>query len=163
MALAGLPSLAAVDVGLRTMIRGLKTQYQNQDFAKRISSLAHQAGIIEPPEGEHSDLLHNQVLGLFRELGHDWVWVGDEHCRERKLYWIEDLLAEEKPTIHGHCNVFSPDKSLLWTVHWDSHFSFLCSSQENLHRVDVAGRLEGFFCNANTEVFWSVHEGLECS
>lgn len=157
MSLTDLPSFSAVDVGLRTMILGLRKQCQNEEFANRISSLADKAGIVAPPEGEHSDLLHNRVLGLFQELGHKWVWVGNEHCSERKLYWIEDLLAEEKPTIQGHCNVFSPDKSLLWTVHWDSHFSFLCSSQENLDRIDVAGRLEGFFCNADTEVYWSLH------
>ena len=158
MSLTHLPSLSAVDVGLRTMIGGLKKEYENEKYSSSISSLFENEGIISPTEGEHSDLLHNRVLGLFQELGHEWIWVGDELCSERKLHWIEDLLTEEAPTISGHCNVFSPDKSLLWTVHWDSHFSFLCSSQKNLDRINVASRLEGFFCDARTQVYWSVQD-----
>jgi hypothetical protein len=96
------------------------------------------------------------VLGIFQELGHNWVWVGDEFCTEGKLHWIEDLKSEGKPTISGPCNVFAPDKSLLWTVQWDSHFSFLCSSRTNLEKTNAPSRLEGFFCEPSTEVYWSV-------
>jgi hypothetical protein len=130
----------------------------NQEFAARIKAMTESTGIIPPCEGEHSDLLHNQVLELFQELGHEWVWVGDEFCTERKLHWIEDLKNGQEPTVSGHCNVFSPDKSFLWTVHWDSHFSLLCSSLENLNRTKVAERLEGFFCGPRTQIYWSVHE-----
>lgn len=158
MSLTNLPSLSAVDVGLRTMIGGLTEEYKNEVFSSVLSSLCDKEGVLPPPEGEHSDLLHNRVLGLFQELGYKWIWVGDEFCSERKLHWIEDLLTEEAETIHGRCNIFSPDKSLLWTVHWDSHFSFLCSSQENLDRINVASRLEGFFCDARTGVYWSVRD-----
>ena len=158
MSLTGLPSLSQVDIGLRTRIGGLNKHHENKEFADRITNLADTAGIIPPAEGEHSDFLHNQVLGLFQELGHEWVWVGDEFCTERRLHWIEDLKTEMQPTIQGHCNVLSPDKSILWTVHWDSHFSFICSSQENLNRLGIARRLEGFFCNPNTGVYWSLHE-----
>lgn len=157
MTATGLPSLSAVDIGLRTRISGLKECYANREFANRIDALFDASGIVSPEEGQHSDLLHNQVLGLFQELGHSWVWVGDEFCTERKLHWIEDLLTEKEPTICGHCNVFSPDKSLLWTVHWDSHFSLICSSRENLDRIDIAGKLEGFYCTPDTEMYWSVH------
>ena len=45
----------------------------------------------------------------------------------------------------GHCNAFTPDKKLLWTTHWDSHFSFLCSSQDNLSAIENTSKLEGFF------------------
>jgi hypothetical protein len=157
MSIAGLPALSAVDIGLRTQILGLDKRHMNQEFAARIKAMTESTGIIPPCEGEHSDLLHNQVLELFQELGHEWVWVGDEFCTERKLHWIEDLKNEQEPTISGHCNVFSPDKSFLWTVHWDSHFSLLCSSLGNLNRIKVAERLEGFFCGPRTQIYWSVH------
>ena len=156
MSLSGLPSLSAVDIGLRTQIGGLNDRYANQDFADCLDKMTESTGVRSPPEGEHSDLLHDQVLSLFQELGHTWVWVGDEFSSERKLHFIDDLKSEEKPTINGRCNVFSPDKSILWTVHWDSHFSFLCSSREILDRIRVSDRLEGFFCTPKTEVFWSV-------
>jgi hypothetical protein len=155
---SNLPSLSALDIGLRTQISGLKSEFENQAFADEIDQFSESTGIIPPPEGCHSDLLHDYVLRLFKELGHKWVWVGDEFCTERTLHWIDDLIAEDVATITGHSNVFSPDKSLLWTVHWDSQFSFLASSLHNLERIQVDTRLEGFFCTQETEVYWSIRE-----
>lgn len=156
---SGLPNVAAVDIALRTKIYGLSAEFMNEDFADRLERLYETERILPPTEGEHSSILHNSVLELFQELGHDWVWVGDEFCTERKLYWIDDLKAGINDPISGHCNVFAPDKSLLWTVHWDSHFSFLCSSSEMaLKSAGVEEKLEGFFCDSETEVYWSLQK-----
>ena len=151
---AGLPSIAAVDVGLRSMILGLRGELSNGAYADRIESLAQSDGIVPPPEGCFSDLLHDRVLSYIQDLGHEWLWVGDEFCTERKLYWIEDLKGQDAGPTRGHCNVFTPDKAVLWTTHWDSHFSFLCSSIRNLANIRD---FEGFFCTPQTEVYWSVH------
>jgi hypothetical protein len=65
------------------------------------------------------------VLLSIQGLGYQWVWVGDEFGTERKLYWIDDLKNQECGPTSGRKNVFTPDKRVLWTTHWDSHFSFL--------------------------------------
>jgi hypothetical protein len=157
--LAMLPSMAAVDVGLRTSIGGLKNEFVNQDYARQIDALFESHGIISPPEGFFSDLIHDTVLESIRDLGYQWVWVGDEFGTERKLYWIDDLKAESATaTSKCHCNVFTPDKTLLWTTHWDSHFSFLCASKVNLLTIQQRMGFEGFFCTPETDVYWSVRE-----
>lgn len=153
---SGLPSIAAVDVALRTQILGLRAEFANRDYADRLGLALQEMQVIAPVEGRHSDFLHDKVLELFQGLGHSWVWVGDEFCTERKLHWIDDLKGNDNLVISGHCNVFAPDKSILWTVHWDSHFSFLCSDQSTLERVRVPDILEGFFCQPTTDVYWSV-------
>jgi hypothetical protein len=154
---AGLPSLAAVDVGLRTMIGGLKPEFSNEEYSTNIELLYGSDQILPPPEGFFSDLLHDKILQAIQSLGYEWVWVGDEFCSERKLYWIDDLKAQDaQATVRRHCNVFTPDKELLWTTHWDSHFSFLCSSKRNLVTIQEAYQFEGFFCTPSTEVYWSV-------
>jgi hypothetical protein len=104
-----------------------------------------------------SDLLHDNVLQAIQCLGYEWVWIGDEFCTERKLYWIDDLKGSDANATRGHCNVFTPDKALLWTTHWDSHFSFLCSSRRNLEVIEKKYQFEGFFCAQDTQVYWSVH------
>jgi Protein of unknown function (DUF2711) len=149
----GLPSIAAVDIGLRSCIHGLRKELSNQEYADKIQSLAETDNILPPPEGFFSDLLHDKVLAYIQELGHEWVWVGDDFGTERKLYWIEDLKGQEAGPTRDRHNVFTPDKSILWTTHWDSHFSFLCSSKSNLADIHV---FEGFFCTPQTEVYWSV-------
>lgn len=150
---AGLSSIAAVDIGLRSMVLGLKKEPSNQEFASKIESLVESDGVLPPPEGCFSDLLHDRVLTYIQELGHKWVWVGDDFGTERRLYWIEDLKGQEADPTRNCRNVFTVDKCFLWTTHWDSHFSFLCSSKNNL--ANVQG-FEGFFCTPQTEVYWSV-------
>ena len=151
-----LPSLKAVDIGLRTMILGLKAEFANSAYASAIESLAESCHILAPPEGCFSDLLHDNVLSSIQNLGYDWVWVGDEFGTERKLHWIDDLKKIDSGPTAGHSNVFTPDKAVLWTTHWDSHFSFLCSSKQNLTTVKEAKKFEGFFCDSSTEVYWSI-------
>ena len=153
----GLPSLAAVDIGLRTQIRGLRTELMNLNYAQAISECTEKDGILPPQEGLFPDLLHDPLLRSLRELGYKWLWVGDEFCTERKLHWIGDLLDQKNGLTLGRWNVFTPEKDLLWTMHWDSHFSFLCSSREKLNAVRGLLDLEGFFCESFTEVYWSVH------
>jgi hypothetical protein len=153
---ADLPSISAVDIGLRTRILGLKEEFRNQEYAAKIDSLIDSDDILPPPEGSFSDLLHDTVLASIQNLGYQWVWVGDEFCTERKLYWIDDLKGQEAGPTGGHCNVFTPDKALLWTTHWDSHFSFFCSSKAHLDSALRYFPFEGFFCDPSTEIYWSV-------
>jgi hypothetical protein len=155
--LARLPSIAAVDIGLRTGIKGLKDEFENRSYAAAIDALTGTMGIVTPREGRFSDLLHDTILQSIRELGYEWLWVGDEFCTERKLHWIDDLKSQSDGLVKGRFNVFTPDKRLLWTIHWDSHFSFLCSSQDKLAAIESTSGLEGFFCTPSTEVYWSVH------
>jgi Protein of unknown function (DUF2711) len=158
MSLSNLPSIAAIDIALRTNIGGLKKELNNEAYGNRLDTLYDSHDVVPPSEGNFSDLRHNQVLALFQELGHKWAWVGDDLCTERKLYWIEDLKTQHSAATAGHCNVFAADKSLLYTTHWDSHFSFLCGSQAALSRITQNANFEGFFCGPNTDVYWSVHE-----
>jgi hypothetical protein len=156
MQIAKLPSLAAVDIGLRTGIGGLKADFRNDNYAAAIDALFDTQGILSPPEGVFSDLLHDKILKSIQGLGYEWVWVGDEFCTERKLHWIDDLKNEDNGLTRGRFNVFTPDKQLLWTAHWDSHFSFLCSSAAKLAAIQRTSDLEGFLCTPSTEVYWSV-------
>jgi hypothetical protein len=152
----GLPSIASVDVGLRTSIRGLKEEFSNRDYAAKIESLVDSSKILPPDEGRFSDLLHDMILSSVQSLGYEWAWVGDEFGTERKLYWIDDLKNQESGPTRSTCNVFTPDKALLWTTHWDSHFSFLCSSERSLNAIQEAYHFEGFYCDRTTEIDWSV-------
>jgi hypothetical protein len=153
--LAGLPSPAAVDIGLLTGIGGLKAELENKQYAAAIEALSKSQGILQPTEGLFPELLHDRILESIQGLGYEWVWVGDEFCTERKLRWIDDLKDQDVGLTAGRFNVFTPDKQLLWTCHWDSHFSFLCSSEEKLSSIQQTTGLEGFFCDPSTEVYWS--------
>ncbi len=157
IARSNLSSLNDVDIALRTAIGGLNPGFADQALASELERTLESEGWVEPIEGRHSAFLHRPVLAMFKELGHDYVWIGDEFCTERKLHCIDDLINDD-PLPHFRPNIFSPDESLLWTVHWDSHFSFLAASGKRLRELDVSKKLEGFFCTPETEVFWSLQD-----
>lgn len=158
MKLAELPSIAAVDLALRTQIHGIHSERIWETYAHQLEALYDSGAVMPPIEGEHSPFQYESVMAIFKDLGHQWAWFGDEFCTERKLYWIDELSKVESTPIGGHSNIFSADHSLLWTVHWDSHFSFLCGSRTDLERARVAERVEGFYCTPSTEVYWSLRE-----
>ncbi|MGI4720657.1 MAG: DUF2711 family protein [Janthinobacterium lividum] len=154
--LTGLPSIAAVDIGLKTGIGALRAVFAREDYADRLGALFESDGILVPSEGEFSDLVHDRVLRAIQSLGHQWVWIGDEFGTERKLYWIDDLYSKKPDATAGHCNVFTPDHSLLWTTHWDSHFSLICGSKPDLVSIVASAGLEGFYCGEETGIIWSI-------
>ncbi|MBQ4889309.1 DUF2711 family protein [Shewanella sp. MMG014] len=153
--LSGVNSLCDIDIGLRTSIGGLKKELSNEQFSKKLAELDQQ-NIIHPQEGDIPPLLENRLLKTIKELGHDWLWVGDQFGTERKLLWIDDLV--EKDEIPSHGCIFTHDHSLLVTTHWDSHCSFLCSSKEVIEEMLSLDPFEGFYCTPKTEVYWGAYE-----
>lgn len=154
--LTKLSNLAAIDIGLRTSIGGIKKALSNRVAADKLNSLTKELDIIHPEEGELPPLLENRLFSAIKSLGHYWLWIGDEFDTERKLHWIDDLF--EKDEIPSHGCVFTHDHSLLVTTHWDSHCSFLCSSRETIEKILSAESFEGFYCTAKTEVYWGAYE-----
>ena len=153
--LSGLTKFSDIDIGLRTIINGIKPERSNKYFSEKLTALQSQH-IILPQEGYLSPFIENKLLNAIKIIGHNWLWVGDEFGTERKLYWVEDLI--EKDEIPAHGCVFAHDHSLLITTHWDSHCSFLCSSKETIDKILEIEPFEGFFCTQNTEVYWSLYE-----
>jgi hypothetical protein len=98
-----LPSIAAVDIALRTQIGGLRKDLENQNYAAAIEALAVSQSILPPNEGLFSELLHDRILKSIQGLGYEWLWIGDEFDTERKLRWIEDLKSQEDGLTLGRC------------------------------------------------------------
>jgi hypothetical protein len=154
--LLDLPSLAAIDVALRTNIGGLVRELADEELAARLKDGLRRHNLLPPVEGMFPELSLEPVLSFIQSLGPQWLWVGDEFCTERKLHWIDDLKPAGAKTSLYRGNVFTPDRSMLWTVHWDSHFSLFCSTRENVERLRRHPALEGFACGPTTEVYWGV-------
>ena len=152
-------TFAEIDIGLRTSIHGLKKEVENREFESEISHLYEDQGVVMPCEGELAELIQNKIFSAVREIGYDYIWIGDEFCTERKLEWIEDLFDREADYFTAHCNYFTPDKSLLVTTHWDSHFSLLCSDRSSIEQILKYHSFEGFFCDETTKIYWSLEAG----
>ncbi len=152
--MSGLKTLSEIDIALRTSIGGLTKDSEKEALAQTLIEETEKNGVIHPTEGELSPFIENGLYDSLQSIGQQWLWVGDEHCTKRELLWIDDLKQGDEIPPHG-C-VFTPDKTILVTTHWDSHFSFLCSSRSTIERILQHRSFEGFFCTQETEVYWSV-------
>ncbi|HUF03997.1 MAG TPA: DUF2711 family protein [Aridibacter sp.] len=148
-------NIQEIDIGLRTLISGLREEVGNQVLARRIERFENEKGVVRPNEGELPELLQNRVFMALQKLGFDKLWVNDEFRRERNLETVADLLGDYP--YPGHANFESPDGTFLVTTHWDFHFSFICSSRENIEKLLLVEKFEGFFCNEKTVVSWSLY------
>ncbi len=151
-------SLAELDVGLRTSINALYRRYQNQNAKEKLRELDDKVGL--PNEGMICPFVEGKLLTALLSIEENWLWIGDEFCSERKLWWVEDLLKQDE-ILRAGCS-FTPDKSILITTHWDSHCTFVCGEKSKLEKLIKEANVEGFFCNEKTEVYWGLQEQGGC-
>ena len=110
--------------------------------------------LIEPDENCFPEILFDQWLHTLMAMGHRWVWLGDEHCTERKLHFIQELI--DSPDLPGERNMFTHQNEILLTTHWDSHFTLICGSKPDLEKLIEQCDLEGFYCTEETKIYWSL-------
>lgn len=151
--LSSIASFDELDIGLRTRILGLKQHLCNNEIANLIDIACNKYNLVEPTEGMLPQIIIDRILKAIQSLGFDWLWIGDEFCTERKLEYIEDLICTD--SLYRH-NLFTPDKSILITTHWDSHFSFICAKKDIVDKIVEFANLEGFYCEEDTEIYWSI-------
>ncbi|WBL13754.1 DUF2711 family protein [Sutcliffiella sp. NC1] len=157
LTLSGLTSIQQLDIGLRTNILGLSKEYADQEVGTIIKDVCQKHGLLEPSEGVFPNIVIENVLNAVKEVGHSWIWCGDEHCTERKLEYINDVI-DGTVEIYLNRNLFTHDHKILITTHSDSHFSFVCSDKATVKRIVESTNLEGFYCTDKTEIYWSLQK-----
>lgn len=158
LTLTGIDSYKQLDIGLRTSISGLREEYQDQNTAELIHKTCREKLISAPSEGSFPETIMNGLLEAIKITGHEWIWLGDEFCTERKLMYIDDLIRDNNLLGQGK-NLFTHDNGMLITTHWDSHFSLLCSDKKTVEQLVNSSELEGFYCNEKTKIYWSLSSG----
>ncbi|MDN5513291.1 DUF2711 family protein [Acinetobacter sp.] len=149
-------NISQIDIGLRTLTRDLDLNHQNQIYASMFKKLRCEAGITYPDETRIiSPFLSHAMLSCVQKLGYSKLWLGEE-CSYLPpiLHDLDELLLTQQTY---HCN-YTEDHQLLFATHWDSHYTFLCSSKKLIDQILIIHPFEGFFCTPNTEVYWGLHE-----
>lgn len=152
--LSKLDSIQTLDIALRTRIGGLNKTYQNSQAAAMVDLALEEQDLIEPDENCFPEILFDQWLHILLSMGHRWVWLGDEHCTERKLHFIQELI--DSPDLPDERNMFTHQNEILLTTHWDSHFTLICGSKPDLEKLIEQCDLEGFYCTEETKIYWSL-------
>jgi hypothetical protein len=145
-----------LDVALRNMIGGLNDQHRNDRDVAKLRHICESNNLIIPPEGNFSELLLDNMLSATMKLGHEWIYIGDEFGWVRKLEYIQDIIDNKVEVNFHHESWYTLKNEILYTTHWDSHFTLLCSNKETVKEILNWYPFEGFYCNEETEIYWSV-------
>lgn len=160
ISLCGFNDIKQVDIALRNMIGGLNKMHHNHEEQLKLDHVCEENDLVIPPEGNFSDLLIDNMLNALLDLGHEWVYIGDEFGWERKLEYIRDIIDNKVQVNFHHESWYTPKNEILYTTHWDSHFTFLCADKETIEKILTKYPFEGFYCNEGTEVYWSLTENI---
>ncbi len=153
-----LKSIGELDIGLRTCIHGLKKELCDEVLADKICALESQS-IIEPWEGEVSPFIAFPFLNFLKAKGYGTVLCTNEFSAQIQKLPVGDIL-QDKTEIDFIQNIETEDEKILLSTHWDSHFSVLLSSEKLVREFISAYNIEGFFCDENTEIYWSLHNEI---
>jgi hypothetical protein len=151
----GLDTWDEIDIALRTMIGGLNSRFAREDLAKTLMKKIEENNIVPPDAGRMSDILYNDLLNSLKDIGHQWLWVGDEFCTERKLFFIDDLIENNEMLSFDNKIMFTYNHEILFATHWDSFFTLICGEKNYIDKSISKYHLEGFYCNEETKIYWS--------
>ena len=155
MILSKIKNISKLDIALRNSIKGLKEIHNDEVILSKLINTCEQQNVYQPNEGCFAELLIDPILKGLADLGYKWVFRGDEFGSERKLLFIEDIINNNEKIGDWYKNIFTPKKEILFSVHWDSHFTLMCSSKNTIEQFLKNEELEGFYCDDKTEIYWS--------
>lgn len=159
LSLAGFKDINQLDIALRNVIRGLVKKWEHEQDVETLKRTCNIHNLMIPSEGEFQLAYQKQMLGSLQELGHHYMFVSDEFGFERKVVYIQDFIDgkdEVKLEYGGHHSWYTNHNEILYTSHWDSHFTMLCSDRKAVERILAKHPFEGFYCDEFTEIYWSL-------
>ena len=156
--IAGISNIKELDIALRNSIHGLHKRYENKQSLNKLVKALEKNEVYQPNEGFFDELLLDNMMKALLKLDFQWIFIGDEFGMERKMIFIEDIIDNKYHISNMYRNFYTPKNEVLYSVHWDSHFTLLSSSKENIDKMISQFDFEGFYCNEKTEIYWSVRE-----
>jgi len=148
-----------LDTALRTNIHGLRSELEDHQLAKRLTSYCRQSGIFLPTEGSFQPLMQADLTKLFRRAGYSSVIAGDEFGDDDRLVDLA-LLEQQQPwagmdelSRWGIRRLIAPDRRLLVWVHWDSFYTVIFGGK-SIGAAGLCDLFEGFWCSQTTTTYW---------
>ncbi|WP_256012244.1 DUF2711 family protein [Desertivirga xinjiangensis] len=157
--LTGFSDINQLDVALRSAIYGLNDTRKNDYDANHLKAVCDANNLLIPGEGYFQDSIKDEMLLSLQEQGHHYMFVGDEHGLERKAVFIQDMIdgtATVELEYAGHENWYTTKHEILYTTHWDSFYTLLCSNRQTVDSILENHRFEGFYCDDKTTIYWSL-------
>lgn len=141
---------------LGTSIGAFKTKYARPELAEILMTFTNTNQIWHPVEGMYDTISKIKIYNALKKLGISKIIVSDEfydNSKEINLLKISisDFINKIKEKDYY---IYSKEKSILFTIGWDSFFYIICSTEKNIKIITNSESIEGFFANESTTENW---------
>ncbi len=153
--ISGFQGINQIDIALRTSIGGLVKLKQDWVLEEILDNAMENNQILAPTEGRIPENQINSILKAIKKQGYEWICLGAEFGDSMELVWIDDLI-QDQIDYSTHQNLYTYDRKILISCHWDSFQVYICSNPATVKSIVKDALLEGFYANEKTEVYWSV-------
>ena len=147
---------AELNKALKTSIGSYRQVFKRPDLLEKLNLVTESEQIFHPTEGTFTPLAKVQIYNSLKHLKKNEIIVVDEYLettKELNLNLIDVGEFVEKLEFKDYY-IYPKDKSILFTVNWDSFFYLVCSNQVVLDEILKAVNFEGFFCTDETKHGW---------
>lgn len=151
--LVGWPGIERLNRVLLEWIVAIRPRHPEE--VDHLREVLAEHGLVAPEEGDFPPTLRDSFVRSFADLGYEEVLVVDEFGKVAHRHSVSSLLEARWPFFgEAHPTLYSPDHRLLYGVHWDSYFTFLCGERRTVEAIVQCYGFEGFFFAPGVQVCW---------
>jgi hypothetical protein len=127
----------------------------SREVIRQFAEALESHSLVAPDEGDFPPILLHDFFRSFADLGYTEIVVGDEFGKTAIQRPVTAWLSQEAPYVgEAHPTMYSLDRKVLYGVHWDSFFTFLCGPQHTVTQIVAQHSFEGFFFRPGDRVYW---------
>lgn len=148
---------AEIYKALKTSIGSYRKIFERVDLRDKLNEFTEKEKIFHPSEGNFEVLSKIEIYNALKNLGKNEIIVVDEFYLNEKQLNIDLVTLTEfvEQIEYKDYYIYSKDKSLLFTIDWDSFFYLICSDKKVIDEILQNSKIEGFFCTNETKHTWA--------
>jgi len=154
---AGFKNLGEISLALRTSIGALNKEFKTSHLIKVLDEFTIHNSIYHPVEGRITILSLIQIYHCLFAMKKFDIVIADEFFQDSTTISLSTVTCSEFISkVKGYVYFFPTDKSILFTIEWDSFFFLICGDQLSLDFIINNFDFEGFYCDSDTMHNWDL-------
>ncbi len=145
---------------LKTSIGSYRKVFERIDLRDRLNEFTEKEKIFHPSEGNFEVLSKIEIYNALKSLGKSKIIFVDEFYDSEKEFDLSSISVKEfvEKIEYKDYYIYPKDKSILFSIDWDSFFYLICSNKNTIDEILQNSRIEGFFCTNETKHIWAWNE-----
>lgn len=145
---------------LKTSIGSYRKVFERIDLREKLNAFTEKEQIFHPSEGNFDVLSKIEIYNALKSLDKNEIIVVDEFYDSEKELNLNLINLKEfiEKVEYRDFYIYAKDKSILFTIDWDSFFYIICSDKKTIDEILQKSKIEGFFCTNKTKHTWEWRE-----